>query len=103
MDENATSGTRSPSGGSPASELRDYLNVGVLDNSNVTPSELLEYLNADMCQLFAKPFQHEGVWVTWASKLAEMIAAPGPLTLAEVAAIADRLAIALPPAVPTRR
>jgi hypothetical protein len=36
-DENATSGTRSPSGGSPASELRDYLNVGVLDNLNAAP------------------------------------------------------------------
>jgi hypothetical protein len=37
--------------------------------------------------------------VTWAQKLAEMIAAPGPLTLEKVTDVADRLAKALPPAV----
>jgi hypothetical protein len=49
--------------------------------------------------LFAKPFQLDGVWVTWAQKLAEMIAAPGLLTLEKVTDIAERLAKALPPAV----
>ena len=47
----------------------------------------------------AKPFKQHGVWVTWAKKLAEMIAAPGTLSLTEVANIAERLASALPPAV----
>ena len=36
-DESAATGTRSPSGGSPPSEVRDYLNVGVLDNLNASP------------------------------------------------------------------
>jgi hypothetical protein len=43
-------------------------------------------------------FKQNGVWVTWAKKLAEMIAAPAPLSLPEVADIAERLASALPPA-----
>ena len=51
-------------------------------------------------KLFAKPFQQNGVWVTWAKKLAEMIAEPGPLTPDDVTHVADRLATALPPAVP---
>jgi hypothetical protein len=61
-------------------------------------------INAALCfieaewKLFAKSFQHDGVWVTWGSKLAEMTAA-GPLTLVDVTNVADRLAAALPPAV----
>jgi hypothetical protein len=51
-------------------------------------------------KLFAKPFQHDGVWVTWAMKLAEMIDESGALTPAVVTDIADRLASALPPISP---
>ncbi|MDP9331965.1 MAG: NERD domain-containing protein [Actinomycetota bacterium] len=50
-------------------------------------------------KLFAKPFQLKGVWVTWAKKLAEMIAAPGSLTPIDVTRTADRLATELPPVV----
>ena len=57
------------------------------------------FIEADW-NLFAKPFQLDGVWVTWAQKLAEMIAAPGPLTLEQVTDVADKLAVALPPAAP---
>lgn len=59
-------------------------------------------VNAALCfvgaewRLFAKPFQQDGVWVTWEKKLAEMIAAPGPLTDIDVAHVADRLATGLP-------
>jgi len=62
-------------------------------------------INAALCfveaewRLFAKPFQHGGIWVTWGRKLAEMIAAPGALTAHEVVDIGERLAKALPPAV----
>lgn len=62
-------------------------------------------INAALCfieaewRLFAKPFQHNDVWVIWATNLAEMIAAPGPLSLADVTRVAERLATALPPAV----
>ena len=31
-------------------------------------------------KLFAKPFQQNGVWITWAKVLAGMISEPGPLT-----------------------
>jgi hypothetical protein len=58
----------------------------------------------------AKPFQHDAVLVTWAKKLAEMIAEPGPLTTVDVTDIADssnsappqqdRLVSALPPVPP---
>ena len=51
-------------------------------------------------RLFAKPFQLEGVWVTWAKKLVEMIAEPGPLTSVDVSHIAERLSSALPPEIP---
>jgi hypothetical protein len=51
-------------------------------------------------RLFAKPFRHNGVWVTWSRKLADMIAEPGPLTSEDVADIASGLATALPPAAP---
>jgi hypothetical protein len=37
VDEVAVNATRSPSGGSPTSAVRDYLNVGVLDNLNAIP------------------------------------------------------------------
>jgi hypothetical protein len=51
-------------------------------------------------KLFAKPFQHDGVWVTWASKLTEMIAEPGSLTADKVAHIAERLQVGFRPAAP---
>jgi hypothetical protein len=44
-----------------------------------------------------QPFQLDGVWVTWAQKVAEMIAAPGPLTLEKVTDLGNRLARGLPP------
>jgi hypothetical protein len=45
---------------------------------------------------FLKPFQVQGVWVTYGKKLAEMIAAPGPLTGEEVFRVANVLADKLP-------
>jgi hypothetical protein len=48
--------------------------------------------------LFARPFDVAGVLVTWPQKLAERIAAPGPLTAPAVTRIANRLALGLPPA-----
>jgi hypothetical protein len=50
---------------------------------------------------FAKPFQINGTWVIWSNKLADLIAAPGPLTAVDVNNIAGRLATALPPKVST--
>lgn len=69
-----------------------------LDGVDVPVHSALCFIDAEW-NLFAKPFQHDGVWVTWAAKLAEMIAAPGPLGTDDVAAIGGRLATALPPTV----
>lgn len=41
---------------------------------------------------FAKPFQLQDVWVTWAAALVEKIAAPGPIARAGVETTAQRLA-----------
>jgi hypothetical protein len=71
-----------------------------LGRADVPVHAALCFIEAEW-KLFAKPFQHDGVWVVWAAKLAEMIGAPGPLTLIDVTNVADRLAMALPPAVPT--
>ena len=68
-----------------------------LAGTDVPISAALCFIEAEW-SLFAKPFKQNGVWVTWAKKLAEMIAAPAPLSLPEVADIAERLASALPPA-----
>ena len=69
-----------------------------LGSSEVTVNAAVCFIEAEW-KLFAKPFQLGDVWVTWGIKLAEMIAAPGPLSLAEVTSTAERLAAALPPAV----
>ena len=49
--------------------------------------------------LFAKPFRHEGVLVTWASKLAEIVAAAGDLGPEQIEHVATRLGERLRPAV----
>ncbi len=48
--------------------------------------------------IFARPFRHQDVLVTWAKKLAELIVAPGGLTPAQVELVVGRLDQALPPA-----
>jgi hypothetical protein len=69
----------------------------VLNGAPVPITPALCFVGAEW-RLFAKPFRHAGVWIIWGSKLAELIAAPGPLTSTQVVDIARRLAIALPPA-----
>ena len=67
-----------------------------LDGAVVPVHAAVCFIEAEW-KLFAQPFQHEGVWVTWAKKLAEMIAQPGPLSTAEVTRVAGRLGTLLPP------
>jgi hypothetical protein len=60
-------------------------------------------INAALCFVdsewgfFAKPLRQGGVWVTWPTKLCEMIAASGTLTRDDVTHIGERLAAGLPP------
>jgi hypothetical protein len=46
--------------------------------------------------LFAKPFQIDGVWVTWAKKLVEMVLCPTELRVTDFDRLAQILATALP-------
>jgi len=71
----------------------------VLGRADV-PISLAACFVAAEWKLFAKPFQHDGVWVTWPKKLVEMMGAPGPLTAEDIADVANRIAVALPPKVP---
>jgi hypothetical protein len=48
--------------------------------------------------LLLKPFQHDGVWVTWPKDLAKKILAPGPLEPEQAARVAETLAARLSPA-----
>ena len=68
-----------------------------LVGSDVLVNAALCFVGAEW-RLFAKPFQHNGVWVTWAKQLAAMIAAPGPLSDIDVANVAEHLATSLPTA-----
>jgi hypothetical protein len=72
-----------------------------LAGADVPVNAALCFIDAEW-KLFPKPFQLHGAWVTWGKKLAEMIAAPGPLTDDDVMHVADRLATALPPIVPAK-
>jgi hypothetical protein len=54
-------------------------------------------------KLFAKPFQIDRVWVTWADARANMVAAPGPLGGTDVVRIAARLGETLRSATSTAR
>ena len=46
--------------------------------------------------LFARPFQHGDVWVTWPKRMAEMLCAPGPHDEPTVSTLAHHIALALP-------
>lgn len=75
-----------------------------IDTVAVARGELKTPISAALCfveadwKLFAKPFQLDGVWITWPAKLVEMIAAPGPLSADQVRELARSIASALPPA-----
>ncbi|HLI45169.1 MAG TPA: nuclease-related domain-containing protein [Acidimicrobiales bacterium] len=70
-----------------------------LTGSEVPVHAALCFIDAEW-SLFAKPFQLHGAWITWGQKLAELIAADGPLSEVDVVRVADRLAAALPPMIP---
>lgn len=67
-----------------------------LSDQKVPVNAALCFIEAEW-RMFSKPFVQDGVWVTWAKKFAEMIAAPGPLERDVVLRITRRLASALPP------
>ena len=67
----------------------------VVSDLEVPVHMVLCFIDAEW-DLFLKPFQIDGVWITYAKHLAEMIGASGPVTADEVLHVANRLASALP-------
>ena len=65
--------------------------------SEVTVRAAVCFVSSDW-GFFAKPFELHGVAVIWPQKLAERIAAPGQLTQTAIVRLANRIAVALPPA-----
>jgi hypothetical protein len=87
-------------GGRDRSKLADGLSWQVeavrnaVGDSDVPIHSALCFTNSDW-RLFARPFQHNGVWIVWARKLCEMLVASGPLGSQEAAQIVNRLIDAL--------
>lgn len=69
-----------------------------LDDLKVPIRPVLCFVDAEW-SLFAKPFELDGVLVTWGKALSERAGAPGDLSRDEVFALAQELVAALPPAV----
>ncbi len=69
-----------------------------LGDLDVPVHSVLCFIDAEW-DFFLRPFQIDGVWVTYGKHLAEMIAAAGPLPDDEVLHVATVLAAALPPKV----
>jgi hypothetical protein len=61
----------------------------------VTPA--LCFVDAEW-RLFAKPFQHDSVWITWPKSLVALIDRDGEIPRSQVTRIGERLARALPSA-----
>ena len=56
----------------------------------------LSFVGAEWPLFFAKPLQLNDVWISWPSKLAELIAGEGPLTPDDIDRIARTLSAAMP-------
>jgi Nuclease-related domain len=67
----------------------------VLGDQKVPIHMALCFVNAEW-DFFLRPFEIKGVWVTYAKKLCEKIAEPGPLNPDEVLTVANQLARGLP-------
>jgi hypothetical protein len=72
-----------------------------LHGEEVEVHSVLCFIGAEW-DFFLKPFQINGVWITYGKKLAELIAEPGSHSKDEVLRIANVLAEALPPKVSER-
>lgn len=70
--------------------------LSALDGADVPVHRALSFVDAEWPLLFRKPLQLDGVWVSWPSKLADLIAEPGPLDDDLIETTARRLAERLP-------
>ena len=67
-----------------------------LDAEEIPIQTALSFVGAEWPVFFAKPFRLHGVWISWPAKLADFIAAPGPLTEEDIDRVARRLSARLP-------
>ncbi len=74
--------------------------LGALGDPDVSVDAALCFVDAEW-GFFSKPFRQGGVWIGWPKRLAELIAAPGPVTRADAVRMAERLTGKLPPAART--
>ena len=56
----------------------------------------LSFVGANWPRLFAKPLKIDSVWISWPTKLAELVLADGPLSEGDIENISHRLADKLP-------
>jgi hypothetical protein len=56
----------------------------------------LSFVGAEWPLFFAKPFQLDGVWISWPAKLADLVLADGPVSPDDIEQVARRLAEHLP-------
>ena len=80
-----------------AEAIQAALGQPVIEEFAVQVRSALCFVKAEW-ELFAKPFQLEGVWVGWAGALAERLGKPGDLEPEHLLTLAKRVADALPPA-----
>jgi hypothetical protein len=56
----------------------------------------LSFVGAEWPIFFAKPFQLNGVWISWPAKLAELVLDNGPLSAGDIQRLAQLLSHQLP-------
>ena len=66
-----------------------------LGGEEVPLQAALSFVGAEW-PIFAKPLRLDGVWISWPTKLADLIAADGPLDPTDIGRIARLLSSALP-------
>ena len=67
-----------------------------LDGEGILVHSALSFVGAEWPLFFAKPLRLQGVWISWPNKLAELIAADGPLSVEDIDRIARQLSTRLP-------
>ena len=67
-----------------------------LDAEEIPIQTALSFVGAEWPIFFAKPFRLHGVWISWPAKLADLIAAPGPLSEEDIDRVARKLSTGLP-------
>lgn len=71
--------------------------TAAMEGAQVPIHAALSFTGAEWPLLFKKPFRIDGVLITWTLKLAELVAADGPLTADDIDRVARHLSERFPP------